>query len=324
MSSRSSLLRQHLDPLYASFNHERSATDPIELVRPYADLHDREIAGFIAAGLAFGNVVSVMQSVGVVLERMGPSPAAYVRQFDPRTDGGAFATFVHRWTRGVDIVALLWVLRQMLDRSGSIEGFFSEGDDPSAADISGGLESFTTRALALDLRRAYGHVPARPGVAYFFTKPSQGSACKRLNLFLRWMVRRDAVDLGVWTRVDPGRLIVPLDTHVVRLGRCLRLTRYSSPGWPMAADITRTLRLLDPNDPIRFDFSLCHVGMMGSCGFGEKRGSGQCPLKGVCKPALSQSRRRDGATASAEATASPPKQLRRRKALSSISTEPTA
>jgi uncharacterized protein (TIGR02757 family) len=340
MSSRSALLRLHLDPLYASFNHERSATDPIELVRPYADPRDREIAGFIAAGLAFGNVVSVMQSVGTVLARMGPSPAAYVRQFDPRVDAAAFATFVHRWTRGVDVVALLWVLRQMIDRSGSIEGFFSDGDDLSTADIGGGLESFTTRALALDLRSAYGRVPARPGVAYFFTRPSQGSACKRLNLFLRWMVRRDAVDLGVWTRVDPARLIVPLDTHVVRLGRCLRLTRYTSPGWPMAADITRSLRSLDPSDPIRFDFSLCHVGMMGSCGFGEKRGSGQCPLKGVCRPHAtpSQSRwrpsmnsgrpehveGRDGTTASAEATASPPKQLRRRKARRSLNTKPRA
>jgi uncharacterized protein (TIGR02757 family) len=289
-----SRLRDQLEPLYSSFNHERSATDPIELVRPYADPADREIAGFIAAGLAFGNVVSVMQSVGSVLARTGPSPAAYVRQFDPRVDGARFAPFVHRWTRGVDIVALLWILRQMLDRSGSIEGFFVDGDDPSAPDIAAGLESFTTRALALDLKRAYGRVPARPGVAYFFTRPSQGSACKRLNLFLRWMVRRDAVDLGVWTRVDAARLIVPLDTHVIRLGRCLRLTTYSSAGWPMAADITRTLRQLDAGDPIRFDFSLCHVGMMGSCGFGEKRGSRQCPLKGVCRPAISKPRRSVG------------------------------
>jgi uncharacterized protein (TIGR02757 family) len=284
VGSRSSLLKHHLEPLYASFNHERSATDPIELVRPYGDPADREIAGFIAAGLAFGNVVSVMQSVQSVLARMGPSPSAYVRRFDPRNDAVSFESFVHRWTRGVDVVALLWILRQMLDRSGSIEAFFAEGDDPSADDISGGLESFTTRALAMDVRRAYGRLPSRPGVAYFFTRPSQGSACKRLNLFLRWMVRRDAVDLGVWTRVLPSRLIVPLDTHVIRLGRCLRLTEYASPGWRMAADITRTLRLLDPSDPVRFDFSLCHVGMMGSCGFGEKRGSAQCPLKEVCRP----------------------------------------
>ncbi len=172
-----------------------------------------------------------MQSVGAVLARMGPSPAAYVRQFDPRTDAAAFATFVHRWTRGVDVVALLWVLRQMLDRSGSIEGFFAEGDDPSTADISAGLESFTTRALALDLQRAYGRVPARPGVAYFFTRPSQGSACKRLNLFLRWMVRRDAVDLGVWTRVDAARLDRPA-----------RHPRH--PAWPLpAADDLHERRL---------------------------------------------------------------------------------
>ena len=81
-------------------------------------------------------------------------------------------------------------------------------------------------------------VPRRPGVCYFFPRPSAGSACKRLNLFLRWMVRRDEVDLGAWTRVPASKLIVPLDTHVIRLGRCLRLTRYVSPGWRMAADIT--------------------------------------------------------------------------------------
>jgi uncharacterized protein (TIGR02757 family) len=192
---------------------------------------------------------------------------------------------VHRWTRGEDIVALLWVLRQMVERAGSIESYFVEGDDPSVPDVSVGLESFATRAMALELRRAYRTLPARPGVAYFFTRPSHGSACKRLNLYLRWMVRRDAVDLGVWSRVSPSRLVVPLDTHICRLGRCLRLTRYTSPGWRMAADITASLRVLDPVDPIRFDFSICHVGMMGSCGFGERKGSAQCPLKDVCRPA---------------------------------------
>jgi uncharacterized protein (TIGR02757 family) len=191
---------------------------------------------------------------------------------------------VHRWIRGRDIAALLWVLRQMLERSGSIEAFFLEGDDPSAPDISPALDSFSTRALALDLRRAYGRVPARAGVCYFFPRPSTGSACKRLNLFLRWMVRRDAIDLGVWTGLAPGRLIVPLDTHIIRLGRCLGLTRYVSPGWKMAADITASLRQLDPDDPVRFDFSICHVGMMNACGFGRTQGDAQCPLKGSCRP----------------------------------------
>jgi len=287
-------LRDRLEPLYASFNHERSATDPIELVRPYAAAPDREVAGFIASALAFGNVASVIQSGRAVLDVMGPSPAEYARGFDPRRDGGSFAGIGHRWIRSRDIAALVWLLRQMLDRAGSIEGFFAEGDDPASDDVGVGLESFTARAMALDLTAAYDPVPARPGVAYFFTRPSQGSACKRLNLFLRWMVRRDAVDLGVWSSVSPSRLIVPLDTHVIRLGRCLGLTRYTSPGWRMASDITRALRSLDPADPVRFDFAICHVGMMGGCGYGEKRGSRQCPLNGICRPAASRSSGRDG------------------------------
>ncbi len=284
MASHPPLLKERLEGLYAAFNHERSATDPVELVRPYADPADREIAGFIAAALAFGNVVSVMQSVGAVLDRMGPTPAHYVRQFDPAAGRQAFATFVHRWTRGVDVVALLWVLRQMLEGAGSIEGFFAEGDAGQAPDITAALDSFSHRALLLDLKRAYGRVPERPGVAFFFPRPSQGSACKRLNLFLRWMVRRDEVDLGVWSSVHPSRLVVPLDTHIVRLGRCLRLTKFASPGWRMAADITSALRAFDAADPVRYDFSICHVGMMGHCGDGEGRGNTRCPLKGVCHP----------------------------------------
>jgi uncharacterized protein (TIGR02757 family) len=162
--------------------------------------------------------------------------------------------------------------------------------EPGAVDIGPALDRFSTRALAFDLRPAYGRLPARPGVCYFFPRPSAGRACKRLNLYLRWMVRRDAVDLGVWTRVRPGQLIVPLDTHVIRLGRCLRLTTYTSPGWRMAADITEALRRLDADDPVRFDFALCHVGMMGACGYGKPQGSSQCPLRGLCQPRVRRSR----------------------------------
>jgi uncharacterized protein (TIGR02757 family) len=273
-----------LDNLYRDFNREDSASDPIHRVRPYADPADREIAGFCAAALAFGRVASVLASIDRLFAILGPHPAAFVRGFDPQAGHRELRAMVHRWTRGEDLVALLWTLRQMLDRSGSIEAFFIAGDDPASADVSAALDSFSRRALALDITRAYRRVPKRPGVCYFFPRPSAGSACKRLNLFMRWMVRRDEVDLGVWSRVSPARLIVPLDTHVIRLGRCLRLTRYTSPGWKMAADITASLRRLDPVDPVRFDFSICHLGMMNACGFGRRQGDSQCPLKGQCHP----------------------------------------
>ena len=277
-------LSQSLSRLYADYNREDSASDPVHRVRPYADPADREIAGFCAAALAFGRVASVLNSIDTLFRILGPHPAAFVRTFDPSAPHPDLRAMVHRWTRGEDLAALLWILRQMLQESGSIEGFFAEGLSPDDEDVTAALERFSTRALAFDTRPAYGRVPRRRGVCYFFPRPSTGSACKRLNLYLRWMVRDDEVDLAVWTRVSPKQLIVPLDTHVIRLGRCLRLTRYTSPGWKMAADVTRALRALNPDDPVRFDFSLCHVGMMGACGFGRPQGSSQCPLKGHCHP----------------------------------------
>jgi uncharacterized protein (TIGR02757 family) len=277
-------LRQALDELYEGFNAPDSATDPIQIVRRFARPDDQEIVGFCAGGLAFGRVSSVLQSIERLLAVMGDHPAEYVRTFDPRRETPRFAGIVHRWIKGPDLAALVWMLKQMLDRSGSIEGFFLEGYEPGAEDIGPALDSFSRRALALDMKAVYGRVPARAGACYFFPRPSAGSACKRLNLFLRWMVRRDALDLGVWTRVSPAALVVPLDTHIIRVGQCLRLTRYTSPGWRMAADITRALRRIDPADPVKYDFSLCHLGMMNACGFSRPQADAQCPLRGVCRP----------------------------------------
>jgi uncharacterized protein (TIGR02757 family) len=277
-------LASRLDALYHDYNRIDAASDPIQKVRPFTDPADREIAGFCAAALAFGRVASVLNSIETLFAAVGPSPAAFVRRFEPDAAPAAMRAMVHRWIRGDDVIALLWILRQMLEQSGSIERFFAQGLEPAAIDIGAALDSFSTRALDLDIRRAYGRRPKRPGVCYFFPRPSAGSACKRLNLFLRWMVRRDEVDLGVWTSVPAAKLIVPLDTHVIRLGRCLRLTRYTSPGWRMAADVTASLRALNPNDPVSFDFSLCHVGMMNACGYGKKQGDSQCPLRGLCHP----------------------------------------
>jgi len=282
-------LAVRLDSLYQGYNREDAALDPVQIVRRYSKPADQEVIGFCAAALAFGRVQSVLNTVNTLAAVLGRAPGAYVRRFDPAAPHPELRAMVHRWIRGADIVALLWILRQMIDEAGSIERFFAAGYDDSAVDVGPALDSFSRRALALDLRAVYGRkVPARAGVGYFFPRPSAGSGCKRLNLFLRWMVRRDQVDLGTWTSIPRAKLIVPLDTHVIRLGRCLRLTRYTSPGWRMAADVTASLRAIDPGDPVRFDFSLCHVGMMNACGFGRRQGDAQCPLKGFCRPRSSR------------------------------------
>jgi uncharacterized protein (TIGR02757 family) len=280
------MIKSLLDDLYESFNVADSAEDPVQFLAGYPDLADREIVAFCAASLAFGRVASVKASIARVLETMGPRPADYVRGFDVRRDSAPFHTFVHRWTRGADIVALILMMQHMLRETGSIENFFAEGLPPDATDVEPGLESFAERACAIDVRAAYGgrRPPARAGVRFFFPRPSTGSGCKRQNLFLRWMVRRDQIDPGGWQRVKPAQLIVPLDTHVIRVGRCLRLTTYTSPGWRMASDITRTLREIDPVDPVKYDFSLCHLGMMNACGFNRPQRDRVCPLRGYCRP----------------------------------------
>jgi len=278
------LLKPALDRLYREFDRSGRISDPIERVRPFTNPADAEIVAFCAAGLAFGRVASILASIDALVGVMGPSPSEFVRQFEPERDAARFEPLGHRWTRGRDLAAVIWILRQMLDAAGSLEQFFVDGDAPDAPDIGPGLDRFCARARLLDVTRVYGRAGGRAGADGFFARPSAGSACKRLNLFLRWMVRRDGIDLGCWTRVSPSRLIIPLDVHVIRVGRCLRLTDYKTAGWRMAADITASLRRMDPADPVRYDFALCHVGMLNLCGFNRPTGDAHCPLRGACRP----------------------------------------
>ena len=279
-----SKLRLALERLYQTFDHVDSVKDPVHSIRRYTSRDDQEIVGFLAAALAFGRVAGILDSIEALLKVIGDRPANFIRQFDFRRDHVQIKALGHRWIRGNDLSALFIVLQRMLRESGSIEQFFLEGDNPESLDISNALESFSVRALQTDVSSAYGRVQLKPGVRYFFPRPSAGSACKRLNLFLRWMARSDSIDLGVWKKLSPARLIVPLDTHVIRVGRCLGLTHYVSPGWRMASDITASLRKIDPVDPVRFDFSLCHIGMINACRFGQKNSQIPCPLKGHCHP----------------------------------------
>ena len=278
-------MKAALDRLYESYNAPDSALDPIQIVRRYPRLADREVVAYVASGLAFGRVASVMASVEAVCRVMGQEPGDFVRHFEPAAHGGPLEPLVHRWTRGRDFVALLWTLRQLIERHGSLERSVARYLDANAADVGAAIEQFAGEARAVDWRPVYGRrVPEQPGVCYFFARPSTGGACKRINLFLRWMVREDRVDPGGWSSIARRQLIVPLDTHTIRVGRCLKLTTRASPGWKMAVDITAALRAFDPDDPVRYDFSLCHLSMMGACGWGTRRGNAHCPLRETCRP----------------------------------------
>jgi len=256
-------LRRRLDELYRQYDHRFVSPDPLELVRSQAGDADREVAGLVASGLAFGAVAQIKRSISTVLEALGPRPAEAVARLDPRAAALRLRRFRHRWTSGRDVACLLYFVRQMRESHGSVESFFAQGLSPGDADVGPALASFSARALALDHGGLYRgrRLPESAGVRYFFPSPEKGSACKRLNLYLRWMARRDGVDLGVWRRPDPSQLVLPLDAHTIAIARKVRLTRYRSPGWAMALDVTRRLRALDPADPVKYDFAFHRMGL---------------------------------------------------------------
>jgi len=260
---RRDLLRRKMDDLYRHYDHRFVDPDPLEFVRRQTSPADREVVGLIASSLAYGNVRQIKRSIGRVLDVIGDGAAAAVDRLEPRAMARRLSTFKHRFNDGRDVACLLFFIRQMREGHGSVEEFFRAGHDAREADVGPALTSFAARTLALDHGGLYGRgkLPAAAGVRFFFPSPASGSACKRLNLYLRWMVRREGVDLGVWRGVDPAGLVIPLDAHVLAIARRVRLTRYRSPGWAMAMDITRRLRTLDPADPVKYDFAFHRMGL---------------------------------------------------------------
>ncbi len=259
-------LKDRLEDLYGRYGGAYLDTDPIRFPRRFRSPEDREVAGFLAAALSYGRVVQIQRSLDRIGVVMGDRPARSVRRFDPRRGHRALAGFVHRFNDARDMALLIWFVRQMLEQSGSIEAFFLEGYAEGHDDTGPALSSFARRALALDCAPWYGALPRDAGVRFFLPSPASGSSCKRLNMFLRWMVRRDdGVDLGIWSAVSPAQLVIPLDTHVSRISTSIGLTRRRTPGWGMALDVTRALRRLDPDDPVKYDFALCRLGILQAC-----------------------------------------------------------
>ncbi len=254
-------LKEVLDHLYNTYNfHERAVHDPIAFSRRYNHPRDQEIAGLIASAFAYGRVELFMPVVDELLKRMGASPAQFLHEFRLSRERKRFCDLKYRFSTGEDIVALLYVLSKVLKRFGSLEAAFStpfNGSDMATA-LSGFVEFFYGIKIP-------GSIKISRGFYHFFTSPDRGSACKRMNLFMRWMVRDRDIDLGIWQGFSPAQLVIPLDTHIARISQCLGLTTRKTKDWKMAVEITESLKRLDPEDPLKYDFALCHKGIMGMC-----------------------------------------------------------
>jgi uncharacterized protein (TIGR02757 family) len=257
--------------------------DPVRIVRRFADPRDQEVAGLIASAMAYGRVSLFLPILERLFERLGPSPARAVRDLarGPRARAEKLTTDLsYRMTRPRDLADLLRVLGRGADREGGLEALFLEGDDPSEPDLALALARFRDTLLAQAPKDVE---PGRIGIVRLLPDVAKGSATKRLWLFLRWMVRRDDVDVGAWPRVAKERLLIPLDAHIFRFSKALGLTRRSAPDVKASREVTRALKVLDPEDPVRYDFALCHLGMEEGCR--EERFDPvcrPCPLRPAC------------------------------------------
>jgi uncharacterized protein (TIGR02757 family) len=250
---------RHLDALYAKFPFERSlADDPISVLRPLGwDASRAEIAGIFGATLAIGNTTAIRGAIDRLARSVGGD---VLRLVDPEWAGERerrLGTFRHRWIRGDQLLHLGRVLGTYYADHRSLEAAFLAGWEREG--FAGGLAELS-RTL-----RGPGRSP--PGYTALFPSPRDGPAspCKRLTLFVRWMVRDRYPDFGVWRRVPTGALKVPLDQHVHWIAYHLGLTGRRTRSWATVEEVSEALRRIDPIDPVRYDFVLCHTGISGDC-----------------------------------------------------------
>lgn len=244
--------KKFLEGLYTTYNRREFVhPDPVEFLYRYDDVGDREVVALIASVLAYGRVLQIMHSVEWVLGRLTPEPKAFLLHTSSKKVGKLFPGFRHRFTTGSELTALFIGAGRILKQYGSLGACFSSGMKRGDCNVVPAMGRFVDV-----LREAAGRE-----LGHLLPAPEDGSACKRLNLFLRWMVRRDDVDPGGWEGVPASKLVVPLDTHMHRIAAGFGFTRRRQADMRTALEVTAGFGRFAPQDPVRYDFALTRFGI---------------------------------------------------------------
>lgn len=231
------------------------ASDPVSIPHQFSKLQDIEIAGFFAATLAWGNRTSILNSCNRLLQLMDHAPYDFIMNHEEK-DLQRFLNFKHRTFNATDTLYFIHFFRNFYPANKSLENAFVKFIKPDSENIETALSGFHELFFSLDdaPKRTRKHVAT----------PIRNSTCKRLNMYLRWMVRKDncGVDFGLWKKIKPSQLICPCDVHVDRVGRKLGLIRGKQPNWKTALELTAKLKEFDPDDPVKYDFALFGMGVM--------------------------------------------------------------
>ncbi len=257
-------LKPALEAAFQDYHHNKeSRLDPISLVSSYTNPQDREVVAFIVALLSYGNVRTIIQSGTKALTPLGTTPFKYLISDEPLN---LWSDFKHRFTTGKDIEIMSHWLRQILKTEGSLERFFIKVNPAPHLSMKEKLSHFVKGIWSQSLPKSLHPdlTKRKRNLKYLISDPEQGSACKRLNMFLRWVVRpQDGVDLGLWKKVSTRELMLPIDTHLLQTLKNLRWIRTNQATWKTVERATQKLREISEEDPIRYDFALCHLSMSG-------------------------------------------------------------
>ncbi len=239
-----------LNSYYRKYNRrEYVHPDPLEFLYNYNDAGDREVVGLIASSLAYGRVGQILKSVSSVLEVVGETPRSFLEKTSEKGLLDSFRGFKHRFATEEDIAGLLLAIKTIIKKYGSLNKAFLSGYSPSDESILPALSNFAEMISAAGKN------------TNLISIPSKGSACKRLNLFLRWMIRSDAVDPGGWSGIPASKLLIPLDTHMYNIGSRLGFTHRRQANLKTAIEITRAFSEIVPGDPVKYDFALTRLGI---------------------------------------------------------------
>lgn len=253
--SKPRLTKRYLEYLYQKYNKVNSANDPIWNILIQKDKIDQEILAFISAIYAFGNVSQINKSLVKIFELLTPSALSRILDYEYiRYIENQFVV-IHRFLFHQEFITLLKTLNKVYTEHNSLKNLFLQNYNPSDLNLKSAIIAFSGYMRSV-IRNFYN---SQRKIKFIFPSPENRSSCKRINLFLRWMVRKDNIDLGLWNEIKTSQLVIPLDVHIYKLARHYNLTKLKSPSWNMAVEITESLKEFDPQDPIKYDFALSHL-----------------------------------------------------------------
>ncbi|MFC1669351.1 TIGR02757 family protein [Spirochaetota bacterium] len=243
-----------LEKIYIKYNRQKYIhPDPLEFLSKYDDIDNREIVAIIASSLAYGRVTQILKSINTILGILGPRPKEFIIENSKSEISKLFNGFKHRFTTGKEMSSFICGLKTVISQYGLLMNCFKNGFNNDDENYLNALDF-----LVGEIKKA-----SQLKKSSLLPDPSRGSACKRLNLFLRWMIRKDNVDPGGWNKLPASKLIVPLDTHMYYFGKCYGFTERKSADIKTASEITNGFKEILPEDPVKYDFAISRFGIRG-------------------------------------------------------------